>query len=38
MKAKVDLSFNPSTEYHNYKIMVTPQKDDEVNVSIIVIK
>jgi hypothetical protein len=38
MKAKVDLSFNPSTEYHNYKILITPQNDDEVNVSLLKIE
>lgn len=32
MKTIVDLSFDPSTAYHNYKIEVSPQRDDEVNV------
>ncbi|XP_076076023.1 uncharacterized protein LOC143046845 [Mytilus galloprovincialis] len=33
MKTIVDLSFDPSTAYHNYKIEVSPQRDDEVNIN-----
>ncbi|VDI54125.1 Hypothetical predicted protein [Mytilus galloprovincialis] len=33
MKAKIDLSFDPSAAYHQYKVVISPQKDDEVNIN-----
>ncbi|VDI79784.1 Hypothetical predicted protein [Mytilus galloprovincialis] len=33
MKAKIDLSFDPTANYHRYKLVVTPLKDDEVNIN-----
>ncbi|VDI50948.1 Hypothetical predicted protein, partial [Mytilus galloprovincialis] len=33
MKAQVDLSFDPTANYHRYKVVVTPLKDDEVNIN-----
>ncbi|VDI27589.1 Hypothetical predicted protein, partial [Mytilus galloprovincialis] len=33
MKTKMDLNFDPTTEYHNYKFMVTPQKYDEISIN-----
>ncbi|CAC5392346.1 unnamed protein product [Mytilus coruscus] len=33
MKSKIDLSFDPSAAYHQYKVVVSPQKDDEVNIN-----
>ena len=33
MNMKMDLNFDPSAEYHKYKIVVTQEKYDEVNVS-----
>ena len=32
MKAKVDLSYDPTAKYHDYKIKFSAQKDDVVNV------
>lgn len=34
MKTKMDLNFDPTMDYHDYKIIVSRQKEDEINVCI----
>ena len=34
VKTKMDLNFDPTTDYHDYKIIVSPEKEDELSVCI----
>ena len=33
MKTRRSIGFDPSVDYHRYKIMIRPEKDDSVDVS-----